>query len=84
MTDSDTQPLIDRERLRKQTLERERELHQHPERAKILIRSKINLIHDYLKEARVAQFTFRSDEDPPMGGGDSPRPLQYFVAAVGF
>jgi uncharacterized OsmC-like protein len=44
----------------------------------------VELIHDYLKEARVLRHRFRSDERPPGGGDEAPNPMAYFVAAVGF
>jgi hypothetical protein len=84
MAHSDHQPLIDRPRLRAQWVARHQEFLQHPERASILHRSRVHLIRDYLKEARIAQHIFRSDEDPPMGGGEAPRPLRYFSAGAGF
>jgi hypothetical protein len=41
-------------------------------------------VGDMTHEASVHGFTFRSDEPPPMGGGDEhPYPLDYFTAAIG-
>ncbi len=63
-----------RERLRSDTAAR------HP-----LIRAKVRIVKDMLKEARTGAFTFLSDEPESMGGTDTaPYPLQYLVAAVGF
>lgn len=84
MSDVEKQrPLIDRERNRRIHLERRAEFAAHPERAKILQRAEVRIVHDYLKEARCASFTFTSDEHAPLGEGSAPSPLQYFVAAVG-
>ncbi len=77
-------PLFDLERNRKQFEERAAELKAHPDRAKIFQRARIRVVKDYLKEAQVGPFTIRSDEHQPVGGGEAPSPLQYFVAATGF
>ncbi len=79
----DREPLIDAARLRREHEERARELSGDPSRARITKRAVVHVVRDYLKEARVGQFTFRSDEHPPAGGGTAPTPLDYFVAAVG-
>ncbi len=76
--------LLDRARLRAQHVHRQREFAEHPERAKIVTRAVVRILHDYKKEARVGAFTFTSDEHAPAGEGSAPTPLQYFVAAVGF
>lgn len=74
---------IDSERLRREHEARVRELSAHPERARISKRAVVRVVRDYVKEARVGQFTFRSDEHPPAGGGEAPTPLDYFVASIG-
>lgn len=76
-------PLVDAERLRREHEDRARELAAHPERARITKRAVVRVVRDYLKEARVGQFTFRSDEHAPAGTGEAPTPLDYFVAAIG-
>jgi hypothetical protein len=48
------------------------------------VRATVELLHDYLKEARVRNHRFRSDEAGPGGGDEAANPLGYFVAAVGF
>jgi hypothetical protein len=41
-------------------------------------------LHDMTHEARVRDFTFRSDEPPDLAGEDlHPRPLEYLSAAIG-
>ena len=82
MTDA-RDPIVDAARLRHEHEERTRELAGDPSRARITKRAVIRVVRDYLKEARVGQFTFRSDEHQPAGGGTAPTPLDYFVAAVG-
>ena len=83
VTEDEPRPLIEGERNRRQHAEKQRELAQHPERAKIVTRAVVRIVHNYEKEARVGQFTFSSDEHAPVGEGSAPSPLQYFVAAVG-
>lgn len=75
--------LIDRERIRRLHEERKAEFALHPERARIVSRAKVRIVRDMLKEAQLGQFTIRSDEHAPFGGGTAPTPLQYFVAAIG-
>ncbi len=78
------EPLIDYDR-HKREWERERErLLQGVEPAEFTVRASVELLHDYLKEARVLRHRFRSDERPPGGGDEAPNPMAYFVAAVGF
>ena len=78
-------PLIDRELHRQHIEERRRELAQNPDERRRVIRAKVTLIHDLLKEAQTGPYRFRSDEAAGTGGGgEAPSPLQYFVAAVGF
>ncbi len=84
MSDQERRPLIEGERIRRQHRDRERTFGLDPERTKIVSRAKVRLIHDFLKEAQVGQFTFKCDEAPPAGEGSAPSPLSYFVAAVGF
>src|SRR5439155_22474276 len=52
--------------------------------SKFTVRATVELLHDYLKEARVRNHLFRSDEAGPGGGDEAANPLGYFVAAVGF
>lgn len=78
-------PLIDLASHRRHFEERRRELAQNPDARKRVIRAKVRIVHDLLKEAQTGQHTFRSDEAAGTGGGgEAPSPLQYFVAAVGF
>lgn len=79
----ESEPLVDAARMRNEHEERARELAAHPERARITKRAVVRVVRDYLKEARVGQFTFQSDEHAPAGGGAAPTPLDYFVAAIG-
>ncbi|HYU18689.1 MAG TPA: hypothetical protein VEQ11_08325 [Chloroflexota bacterium] len=78
------QPLIDYAHHRQDWLARRDELKQHAEPARFTVRATVELLHDFLKEARVRNHTFRSDEAAPGGGDEAPNPLGYFVAAVGF
>jgi hypothetical protein len=56
-----------------------------PALRRMVHRARTRLIRDQLKEARVGEFTFTSDEAVERGGGGSaPGPLTYFCAAVGF
>jgi len=51
----------------------------------LTVRATVHVVEDQLKEARVGQFIFRSDESSHLGGrGEAPSPLAYFVASVGF
>ncbi len=84
MSEERERPLVDADRLHREFEERVREMRAHPERARITKRAVVRVVRDQLKEARVGRFTFQSDEHPPAGGGASPSPLDYFVAAVGF
>ena len=78
-------PLIDREAQRRHVEERRRELAQNPDQRVRVIRARVRILHDLLKEAQTGPYTFRSDEGVAGGGGgEAPTPLQYFVAAVGF
>ena len=76
--------LIDYARHRQEWQETRAELRQKGEPATFTIRATIELLHDYLKEARVRNHRFRSDEAKPGGGDEAPNPMGYFVAAVGF
>ena len=64
--------------------ERRAELKERGEPAKFTVRATVEVLHDFLKEARVRQHRFRSDEAKPGGGDEAANPLGYFVAAVGF
>lgn len=78
-------PLINAEAHRQHIEERRRALAQHPEERKRVIRARVHIIHDLLKEAQTGPYRFRSDEAAGTGGGgEAPSPLQYFIAAVGF
>ena len=56
-----------------------------PEGYTMVTRAKVSLIGDQLKEARVGEYTIKSDEHRARGGGgEGPAPLQYFIAAIGF
>ncbi len=78
------EPLIDRERIRRQHAERVAELRARPDEARIVTRAKVRIVKDFLKEAQLGKFTIRSDEHAPAGSGEAPTPLQIFVAGVGF
>jgi hypothetical protein len=75
---------IDYARHRRDWQERRAELKQRGEPARLTIRATVELLHDFLKEARVRHHRFRSDEAKPGGGDEAANPLGYFVAAVGF
>jgi hypothetical protein len=78
------QPIVDYARHRGEWQQTRAELKQRPEPAKFTVRATVDLLHDYLKEARVRNHRFRSDEAKPGGGDEAANPLGYFVAAVGF
>ena len=82
--DQPQQPIIDYDHHRALFQQTRDELRKKAEPAKFTVRATVELLHDYLKEARVRGHTFRSDEAKPGGGGDAANPLGYFVAAVGF
>jgi hypothetical protein len=85
MADQPTsRPIIDYARHRREWEHTRAELKQRPEPAKFTVRATVELLHDYLKEARVRNHRFRSDEAKPGGGDEAANPLGYFVAAVGF
>jgi hypothetical protein len=75
---------IDYARHRREWHEVRAELQQRGEPARFTVRATVELLHDFLKEARVRQHRFRSDEAKPGGGDEAANPLGYFVAAVGF
>ena len=77
-------PFIDYERHRQEWLARRGELQQAGEPARFTVRATVEVLHDFLKEARVRTHRFHSDEAKPGGGDEAPNPLGYFVAAVGF
>jgi hypothetical protein len=81
---SKSQAIIDYARHRREWEQARAELQQRPEPAKFTVRATVDLLHDYLKEARVRNHHFRSDEAGPGGGDEAANPLGYFVAAVGF
>ncbi len=78
----DERPLIDLDRIRRAHMERRSELAAMPG-TRLVFRAKVRILRDFLKEADVGTFTFRSDERPPFGEGTAPTPLQYFVGAIG-
>jgi len=82
--DSATRPLVDYEHHRQLWEQTRTELKQKAEPARFTVRATVEVLHDYLKAARVRQHTFRSDEARPGGGDEAANPLGYFVAAVGF
>jgi hypothetical protein len=77
-------PLFEGERHRREWHEQRASLQQAAEPAEFVVRAAVEVLHDYLKEARVLRHRFRSDERPPGGDDEAPNPLGYFVAAVGF
>ncbi len=77
--------LLRLEELRRRHEARRLEIARDPAKWKHAQRATVRIVRDYLKEARVGPWTFRSDESTEIGGGGSaPNPLAYFVAAVGF
>lgn len=52
-------------------------------RGAFTVRAQVRLLQDCLKEVRVGQFRFLSDEGPPRGWGAAPAPLHFLIAAVG-
>lgn len=77
--------LIGREKFREHEEELRRDVRADPARAKIVVRAKVRLIEDQLKEARTGEYVFRADEPKARrGGGQAPSPLQYFTASIGF
>jgi hypothetical protein len=81
---SGERPLIDYAHHRALWDQTRAELQAKHEPARFTIRATVDLLHDYLKEARTRGHTFRSDEAKPGGGDEAANPLGYFVAAVGF
>ena len=77
-------PLFDADRHRREWEDQRARLQQGAEPAEFTVRASVELLHDFLKEARVLRHRFRSDERPPGGGDEAPNPMAYFVAAVGF
>jgi hypothetical protein len=75
---------IDYGRHRQEWHEQRARLQAEAEPAKFTVRATVEVLHDYLKEARVRTHRFRSDEAKPGGGDEAANPLGYFVAAVGF
>ncbi len=84
MGERDDRPFIDQARHRAEFERRRREIAQHADQRKLVTRAKVRVVRDFLKVAQLGTFTVTSDEHAPMGGGEAPTPLQYFVAAVGF
>ena len=84
MAEERTQSFIDYARHREEWLARRAELKEKNEPARFTVRATVEVLHDFLKEARVRNHTFRSDEARPGGGDEAANPLGYFVAAVGF
>ena len=78
------QPIIDYAHHRELWQKTRAELKQKGEPPTFTVRATVDLLHDYLKEARVRNHVFRSDEAKPGGGDEAANPLGYFVAAVGF
>lgn len=80
-----SRPLIDMETQRRHIEERRRHLAQNPDQRHRVIRARVRIVRDMLKEAQTGPYRFLSDESPATGGGgEAPSPLQYFVAAIGF
>ena len=82
--DQDPAFFIDSARHRREWEEQRARLMEQGRPAKFTVRAVVEVLHDYLKEARVRQHRFRSDEARPGGNDEAPNPLGYFVAAVGF
>lgn len=56
-----------------------------PEQRRVTTRAVARIVTDTQIEARLGQFTVRSDEPAERGGdGTAPSPLQFLMAAVGF
>jgi hypothetical protein len=77
-------PLFDAARHRREWEAQRARLQQGAEPPEFTVRASVEVLHNFLKEARVLRHRFRSDERPPGGGDEAPNPLAYFVAAVGF
>lgn len=77
-------PFIDYARHRAEWDRTREALERGDQPARFTVRASVELLHDYLKEARVRTHRFRSDEAGPGGGDEAPNPMGYFVAAVGF
>lgn len=75
---------IDYARHRQEWVEQRAALQEVHGPVRFTVRAVVEVMHDYLKEARVRQHRFRSDEARPAGNDEVPNPLGYFVAAVGF
>jgi hypothetical protein len=85
MSDETTnRPLIDRERLHAEFEQRVAPRRVRPSEAKFTTRTRMRIVHNYVKEAEVGGFTLQCDEAVPMGTGTAPRPLYYFLVGVGF
>jgi hypothetical protein len=80
----DTESFIDDARHRQEWQEQRARLQLHGGPARFTVRAVVEVLHDYLKEARVRGHHFRSDEAGPGGNDEAPNPLGYLVAAVGF
>ena len=79
----DSSEFIDYPRHRRHWEEQRAELKARGEPARFTVRAEVEVLHDWVKEARVRRHRFRSDEAQPVGGDEYPNPLGYFVAAVG-
>jgi hypothetical protein len=76
---------IDRATFRQVHQEQRERAKQGPAGYTTTTRAVIRLIEGQLKEARIGEYTIQCDEAKSRkGGGKSPLPLQYFVAATGF
>ncbi len=82
--ETQSRPIVDYAHHRELWQQTRTELRQRSEPAKFTVRATVELLHDYLKEARVRNHRFRSDEAKPGGTDEAANPLGYFVAAVGF
>ena len=76
---------IDLVRIRESHEARGEKIRMEDPNARIVTRATVRTVGNLLKEARVGQFTFQSDEAAMLGGdGLAPNPLAYFVASIGF
>lgn len=85
-TTTETRSLaLDLARIRESHEARGARIREEDPHARIVTRASVRTVGNLLKEARVGQFTFQSDEAAMLGGdGAAPNPLAYFVASIGF
>ena len=76
--------LIDRERYREH-YQRLQERARNPVASKNVVRARVRLVENQLKEGQLGNHVVYADEPLERGGTDKgPAPLEYLVASVGF